>query len=147
MATYLVGPRPREVTFTPDGKAAFVTTEIGRQIFKFDTTTNRELAQITLEDIATKPKGIVHLPSRGELWVTTGRGNSVVVLGSDDLELRATIPVGKRVWGIARSPDDRRVYTADGLDNAVSVIDVASRAVVGTIAVGEKPWGLAYVAR
>jgi len=55
----------------------------------------------------------------------------------------ATIPVGRRPWGIALSRDGRELYTANGLSNDVSVIDVSSRKVVRTIRVGQRPWGVA----
>ncbi len=107
-------------------------------------TENKELAKVVLEEIETKPKGIVLLPGRGELLITTGRGNSVVVMNSDSLERLATIPVGKRVWGIAATPDEKLAFTADGVDNAVSVVDIEQRKVVKTIPVGERPWGVVY---
>ena len=57
----------------------------------------------------------------------------------------ATIPVGKRPWGVALSRDGRFIYTANGLSNDVSVVDGATNKVVSTIKVGERPWGLAIV--
>jgi YVTN family beta-propeller protein len=59
------------------------------------------------------------------------------------LRVLATIPVGKRPWGIAVSDDGRFVYTANGLSNDISVVDIANRRVMAAIKVGEKPWGIA----
>jgi YVTN family beta-propeller protein len=58
-------------------------------------------------------------------------------------QVTATIPVGRRPWGIALSRNDRLLYTANGLSNDVSVIDIASRKVIATIKVGQRPWGVA----
>jgi YVTN family beta-propeller protein len=59
----------------------------------------------------------------------------------------ATIPVGKRPWGIAISRDGRSVYTANGGSDDISIIDVAGRHVRATIKVGAKPWGIALARR
>ena len=55
----------------------------------------------------------------------------------------ATIPVGRRPWGVVLSPDGRRLYTANGLFDDVSVVDTAAGRVVGTIGAGAGPCGIA----
>ncbi len=142
--TFLVGPRPREATFSPDGSVAYVTSEIGREITKFDMVDLIEIAKVRLEEVETKPKGIVLLPKRNELLVTTGRGNTVVILNAETLERLGTIGVGKRVWGISSTTDENFAFTADGLDDEVSVIDVNSRKVLKKIKVGSRPWGVVF---
>ena len=65
------------------------------------------------------------------------------VLDANTLEVHATIPVGKRVWGLAMSADGSRLYTTDGVSNQVSVIDTAADEVIAQIPVGKFPWGVA----
>ncbi len=55
----------------------------------------------------------------------------------------ATIPVGRRPWGIALSPDGSRLYTANGFSNDVSVVDTRALKVIATIPAGDGPWGVA----
>jgi YVTN family beta-propeller protein len=55
--------------------------------------------------------------------------------------ITASIPVGRRPWGIALTPDGRKLYTANGVSNDVSVIDTSQGKVA--IRVGEGPWGVA----
>ena len=57
--------------------------------------------------------------------------------------MTATVPVGKRPWGIALTPDGRKLYTANGPSNDVSVVDTDSLTVEKTIPVGKIPWGVA----
>jgi YVTN family beta-propeller protein len=64
------------------------------------------------------------------------------VLDADSLELQATIPVGKRVWGIALSRDGSQLYTCNGIDSTVSVVDTAARKEIAKIPVGGLPWGV-----
>jgi len=55
----------------------------------------------------------------------------------------ASIPVGRRPWGIAITPDGQTLYTANGLSGDVSVIDTATRRVMATIKAGAGAWGVA----
>jgi YVTN family beta-propeller protein len=82
-------------------------------------------------------------PDGRELYVSTGRGNSVVVIDTATDKLVATIPVGERVWGIALSPDGSKLYAANGASNDISVIDVKARKELKRIKVGDGPWGIA----
>jgi YVTN family beta-propeller protein len=58
------------------------------------------------------------------------------------MEVLKSIPVGKRVWGLAISSDGKHVFTTDGVDNQVSVIDTEKDEVIKSIKVGEMPWGV-----
>ena len=142
----LVGARPREVAFTPDGKHAFVTSEIAGEVALIDLASYQVIKKVKFEGDA-KPKGAVLLAERGELYVTTGRANTIEVLDAESLEQRASIAVGRRVWGLAASADGRFLYSADGIDNAVSVVDIEARKQLKQIPVGERPWGLVVLAR
>ena len=80
-----------------------------------------------------------------ELYVSTGRGNSVVVIDAVKNEVAATIAVGNRPWGIALSPDGSKLYTANGASNDLSVVDVSARKELKRIKAGDGPWGIAIV--
>ena len=138
----LVGARPREAAFSSDGKFAYVTSEIASEVARVDMTSLSIAQKANFEAENVKPKGIVLLEERGELYVTTGRANSIEVLDAETLEARASIGVGRRVWGLVAGPAGRMLYSADGLDNAVSVVDIEARERLLQIPVGERPWGL-----
>jgi len=77
-----------------------------------------------------------------ELYVSTGRGNSVIVIDTEKNAVATTIPVGNRAWGIALDPSGTKLYTANGASNDVSVVDVKSRKELRRIKVGDGPWGI-----
>jgi len=56
--------------------------------------------------------------------------------------LQKSIPVGKRVWGLALSADGKTLYSTDGVDNQISVIDTVKQTRTLTIPVDKFPWGI-----
>ena len=80
-----------------------------------------------------------------ELYVSTGRGNTVAVIDTEKNAVVATIPIGNRAWGIALEPSGSKLYTANGASNDVSVVDVKSRKELRRIKVGDGPWGITIV--
>jgi YVTN family beta-propeller protein len=89
------------------------------------------------------PMGTAMSRDGKEIFVTTGRGNSVAVIDTTTNTVAATIAVGGRAWGIALSPDGTKLYTANGSSNDVSVVDVKTRKELKRIKVGDGPWGIA----
>jgi YVTN family beta-propeller protein len=80
-----------------------------------------------------------------ELFVSTGRKNTVAVIETKTNSVSTTVPVGTRPWGIALSPDGSKLYSANGASDDVSVIDVKMRKELKRIKVGSGPWGVTAV--
>ncbi len=80
-----------------------------------------------------------------ELFVSTGRKNTVVVIDPRTNAVSATVSVGTRVWGIALSPDGSKLYSANGASDDVSVVDVKACKESKRIKVGSGPWGVTTV--
>lgn len=138
----LVGARPRAATFSADGKTAYATSEIGGEIKKINVETGKIIRAKPLSDDKAKPKDILISRDGERLYVAGGRANKIFVLDADSLEIVATIPVGKRVWGLALSRDGKSLYSTDGVDHQVSVINTEMNSVVATVPVGKFPWGV-----
>jgi YVTN family beta-propeller protein len=117
---------------------------VAGQLVKFDVAERKVLKSKRMRgDIKlAKPKGIRLSRDGSVLYVSTGRGNAVAVVDPDTLDLKATIPVGSRVWGLAQSADGSRLYATNGLDNTLSVIDTATNKQIQTVEVGDMPWGV-----
>jgi PQQ-dependent catabolism-associated beta-propeller protein len=143
VANILVGARPRAAMFTRDGKLAYATSEISGEVKKVDMVQNKVIAVEKIADEKAKPKDVLLSVDEKTLYVAGGRADAVIVLDAATLKIKATIPVGKRVWGLARSRDGSRVYSTDGASNGVSAIDTSTNKVIKTITVGELPWGIA----
>ncbi len=142
LAKIEVGGRPRSVAFLPDGSRAYVACESGGFLAVLDAKVHSLLQKIDLAKGAL-PMGTVVSRDGKELYVTTGRGNSVSIVDTATNAVAATIPVGGRAWGIALSPDGSKLYTANGASNDISVVDVKARKELTRIKVGDGPWGVA----
>ncbi len=142
IAKFNVGPRPRSAAFLPDGSRAYVPSETDGTIAIIDTSTNKVTGKILLQKPAL-PMDTLMSPNGKELYVSNGRGNTVSVIDTAMNREVATIPVGKRAWGLALSPDGKRLFSANGISNDISVIDLPTRKEVARIPVGDGPWGIA----
>jgi YVTN family beta-propeller protein len=100
---------------------------------------------IRLSGPNVRPMGVVVAPDGGRVYVTTGRGGTVVAIDTKTNKPVGSVEVGPRPWGIAISPDGTRLYTANGPSNDVSVVDTAALTVVTKIAAGRSPWGVAIL--
>lgn len=139
----LVGARPRAATFNRAGTIAYATSEISGEVKKVDVASGKIIGRMPLADDKAKPKDVLLNNDETKLFVAGGRANAIFVLDPNSLEIQTSIPVGKRVWGLALSTDSSRLYTTDGVSNQVSVIDTASDKVIATVPVGKFPWGVA----
>jgi len=144
LKTIKVGRRPRSVTFLPDGSRAFVTNENDGTLSIIDTASMEATKAIPLGE-GLKPMGQAMSRDGSRLYVSTGRGKSVVIFEPSTEKVLATFEVGQRPWGIALSPDEKLLFTANGPSNDVSVVDIATRAVIKKIKVGQRPWGVLVV--
>ena len=142
VAEITVGGRPRSVAFLRDGSIAFVPSENSAIVSVIDAKNHKLLRKISLGE-AMLPMGTAVSPDGKELYVSTGRGNTVAVVDTQKDAVVASIPVGKRAWGIALSPNGDKLYTANGASDDVSVVDVKTRKELKRIKVGGGPWGIA----
>jgi YVTN family beta-propeller protein len=142
-----VGARPRDSAFAGDGVLAYVTAENEGTVSVVDTARHRVLRKIQLSGELVRPMGVVVSPDNSRVYVTTGRGGTVVAIDTRTWRPVATIAVGSRPWGIGISPDGSRLYTANGPSNDVSVIDTTQLIEIARVPVGRSPWGVAVVRR
>jgi YVTN family beta-propeller protein len=119
-----------------------VACENGGYIAVVDAKSHKLLSKIQLP-MGSLPMGTAVSADGKELYVSTGRGNTVLIIETADNKIGATIPVGNRAWGIALDPSGSKLYTANGASNDVSVIDLKSRKELQRIKVGDGPWGIA----
>lgn len=148
LARITTGSRPRAVAFTPDGKRAYVTNELGGSVTSIDAEENRLSSTIDLGStddglLRARPMGIAIAPDGRRAYVTTGRGGTVAVIDTSTDAVVAVIgQVGPRPWGIAITRDGKKLYVANGPSNDVAVIETSSLTVVRRVRVGEAPWGV-----
>ena len=129
---------PREITFSPSGATAYVTT--GDGLLVINTATQRVAAVIpglgNPEDAAVSPDGKT-------VYVTNTAQGVVDVISAATNRVTGTIKVGQLPWQLAVSSDGSTVYVADGDSNAISVISTKSDTVTDTISDAGDPVSLA----
>jgi YVTN family beta-propeller protein len=87
-----------------------------------------------------RPMGTARSVDGQQIYVTTGRGGSVMALDArTGAPARTFADVGARPWGVAAY--EHAIYTANGSSNDVSVIDLATGN-VRHVGVGHSPWGV-----
>jgi YVTN family beta-propeller protein len=119
-----------------------VTDETGAAVTVIDARANRRLSDIQIpggKDV--RPMGVVVSPDGKRVYVTTGRGGTVVAIDTAKGAVAGQTAVGPRPWGLAISPDGGRLYTANGPSGDITVLDAASLKPVARIKVGQRPWG------
>jgi YVTN family beta-propeller protein len=135
--------RPRSVLFTRDGTRAYVSGELGRAVDVIDARAHRALRRIPIRaPEPVLPMGLALSPDERTLFVTTGRGGSVVVIDLDSGRAWTIDAIGTRPWGIAVSKSGKKLYTANGPSNDVSVIDARSGQLLAKIRSGASPWAV-----
>lgn len=147
VARIAVGPRPRSTGFLPDSSRAYVSAENGSSISVIDAMKHQVIKTIQLTGEMVRPMGVVSSGDGKTIFVTTGRGKSVVMIDAATNEPIGVVEVGERPWGIAATADGKTVFTANGPSNDVSFVDVANRKVIARVKVGDRPWGVAYIDR
>lgn len=138
-----VGPRPRSTGFLPNAPRAYVSAENDGHLYVIDTTTHTVSSKVPIAGKGAKPMGVVASPDGRFVYVTTGRGRTLVKIDADTSQMVGVpLDVGERPWGLAISPDGKTVYTANGQSNDVSIVDTHSWSVSARVPVGERPWGV-----
>jgi YVTN family beta-propeller protein len=138
-----VGQRPRDIAFAPDSRVAYVSGEFDASLYRITLPGDAPAARILQLRKEARPMAMVLDAERQRLYMSTGRGGTVAVIGlARDPQLLAEVPVGTRPWGIALSSDGSRLYSANGPSDDVSIVDTAALRTIGKIPVGRSPWGV-----
>ena len=104
--------------------------------------THRVISTIKLTGELMRPMGVVPSPDGKFVFVTSGRGKTVVIIDTATNMPVGSVEVGERPWGLAVSPDGTTVFTANGPSQDVSFVDVATRTVTAKVKAGDRPWGV-----
>jgi YVTN family beta-propeller protein len=109
-----VGPPPRSTAFLPDSTRAYVGSENGSSVTVIDAMTHTVIETIPLSGQVVRPMGVIASSNGRQVFVSTGRGKTVVTIDTATNTPTGVVEVGERPWGIAASADGRTVFTANG---------------------------------
>ncbi len=138
-----VGHRPRDLAYSRDGRVAYASGEVDASVYRLHLPAGpvERIVQLRPQD---RPMGMLLDPTRGRLYVSTGRGGSIAVIALEPRpHLQSEVEVGARPWGMALTPNSVFLYTANGSSNDVSIVNASTLKVVRKIPVGHSPWGVA----
>ncbi len=136
-----VGTNPAGVAITPNGRYAYVASQISNSVIVISTSNDSIIKNIS---VGSNPNGVAIAPNGQYVYVTNNHGNTTSVISTSSNSVIATIPVGHGPWGVAITPNGQYVYVANHLSNSVSIISTSSNSVVSTIPVGAQPLGIAF---
>lgn len=139
-----VGMRPRDLAYSPDGRVAYATGELDASVYRFAVPSGQPVKKLIQLRPQDRPMGILLDAARQRLYVSTGRGGTIAVIGLEGRGARLIreISVGARPWGIALTPNHRLLFTANGSSNDVSIVDTLALQVIKKVPVGSSPWGV-----
>jgi YVTN family beta-propeller protein len=143
----LVGARPRDAVFSPDGKRLWVSSESRGALAVFDTATRKVIHTVDFrkavpDDPNVQAVGLAMTRDGRRLYVALGRGGRAAEVDAAAFKVLRTFRTGVRNWGVALSPDERRLYAASGLSGDLTVVDLASGRTLKTLKLGGRPWGV-----
>ena len=145
MTTVEVGEEPEGILVSPDGKTAYVTSEVANTVHVVDTASKEIKANIV---VGNRPRRFALTPDQKELWVSNELSGSVSIIDPASNKVTETInflPPGFRTEdvtpvGITLSKDGKTAVVALGRANHVAFVDVASRKVNDYVLVGKRAW-------
>ncbi|TXH69627.1 MAG: hypothetical protein E6Q83_09425 [Thiothrix sp.] len=145
MTTVEVGEEPEGILVSPDGKTAYVTSEVANTVHVVDTASKEIKANIV---VGNRPRRFALTPDQKELWVSNELSGSVSIIDPATHKLTETInflPPSFRSEdvtpvGITLSKDGKTAVVALGRANHVAFVDVPSRKVTDYVLVGKRAW-------
>ncbi len=109
-----VGPEPRGVVLSRDGKTAFVTIGVADEVVRVDVD---KLAVTGRLAVGKEPRGIALSPDESLLVVGNARSQNVSVIDAAGFTIRKTVPIeGDNLRQVAVAPDGRFAFLANMKD-------------------------------
>src|SRR5207244_3923259 len=167
--TFEVGPLARSLTFSRDGRRAFVFSPVEGQVVFLDCDQLRETARVRVRapwkvrslldligenpalfaaaviDRAKRPPlGEVALTPDGKVLVISDAApsNRVHLVDVDSRKLLGSVEVGKDPGPMVVLPDSSKVFVADTGEEKVSAVDIASRQLLSHLELAARPSAL-----
>ncbi len=135
----LVAGSPSDVTFSPDGRAAYDLDQAPRTINFISVPADSVVATLHYPS-PNRPLRV--LRRRAQVFVTTGDSH-LQILDASNAHLDHQIPVGGVPNGLAFSPDGTTLFVANSADGTVSAVSLISNQVGSTFPVHALPQDLA----
>jgi len=106
-----VGPEPRGVAISQDGKTAYVAVGVSNEVVRVDVDAMKVTGRLA---VGREPRGIAISPDGSSLLVGNSRSQDVSVISTAGFQVERTIPIeGDNLRQVAFSPDGKQGYVAN----------------------------------
>ncbi len=140
-----VGKGDEGFDISPDGRELWTANAQDGTLSVIDLATNKVVA--TLDAKIPASNRLKFTPDGKLVFITSLRGEDVVVYDAASRKEFKRVPVGHGAAGILMDPVGGRVFVACTPDNYVAVVDLKTLQVTGHLDVGGEPDGLAWAVR
>ena len=145
LSTVEVGQEPEGILVSPDGKTAYVTSEVANIVHVVDTASQELTANIV---VGNRPRRFALTPDQKELWVSNELSGSVTIIdpaGNEIVDTIEFLPPGFRPEdvtpvGVTMTDDGKTAVVALGRANHIAFVDVDSREIQDYVLVGNRAW-------
>lgn len=135
-----VGPVPKYVAVSPDGRHVLVTNWCGYDLSVIDAAAGKEVRRVP---IGRFPRGIAVTGDSRTAYVAVMGSSDIAVVDLADFGVSWIKGVGAGPRHLVIDRDSRYLYATLNAAGKVAKIDLASRAVVGTVASPSQPRSMA----
>jgi len=135
-----VGPVPKYVAISPDGRYVLVSNWCGYNLSVVDRATGQEIHRIPL---GPYPRGIVVTPDSRTAYVAVMGTSNVAAIDLHTFAVSWIYGVGSGPRHLVISPTGRYLYATLNGAGRIAKIDLTTRTVVGSVSTGSEPRSMA----
>jgi YVTN family beta-propeller protein len=139
-----VGPVPKFLAVTPDGRLLVVSNWCGDSVSIVDTASGQEVRRIPVG--GHNPRGIAITADSRTAYIALMGANRLAVVDLTTFAVRTIGGVGGGPRHLNLSPDGRWLYITLNADGAVAKMDTTTEQVVARVATGNEPRSAALAA-
>ncbi len=131
---------PLRLKLRPNSNELWVTCEASHTVKVIDTSTRKELAEIS---VGGHPTDVAFSPSGDRAYVSNRLDDSVCVVDAVRRHVLTVVPVGDEPHGLLTDPSGKTLYVLNTLADSISVIDTDSLSETKRLAASRNPWSMA----
>jgi YVTN family beta-propeller protein len=131
-----VGPVPKFLAVTPDGRHLVVSNWCGESVSIVDTATGQEVQRLP---VGHNPRGVAITADSRTAYIALMGANRLAVIDLPTGTVRTIGGVGGEPRHLNLSPDGHWLYITLNADGAVAKMDTTTERVVARVATGNQP--------
>jgi PQQ-dependent catabolism-associated beta-propeller protein len=136
-----VGPRPRGLAASHDGKRLYVAVSNSNRIALIDTATRKVTRSF---EAGSDPETFALSPDERRLFIGNEDANLLSVIGIEKGDLQREVLVGGEPEGTAVSPDGRIAVQTSETSSMAHVIDTSTGEILANLLVDTRPRYVAF---